>query len=360
MRVAVNVDREQAILAGQDGYGRVVVELDPAELSEEDRAMLAATPELNGITDLTANPWRSSAEAPKRPRTATPDPLAWLAWRRAMQAFEKDSQAREALQVEQELAAYLDWARAQPVEAFLEWTTGGRERVRLPMPSKEAPRLPSKPYWLDWSRAPEVRAREALAETWAAAEQLAATREAERQARRAAEEAEQEAKAVRRQEQLAAWVGSVMDENAQGRFQRGVLAESEILEAIAEDTFAPLAEFPRYVPIQCGDLDHADACEECEMECRLGPANSLGVALTADQYAVFLAIERAAIEDPAGLGATRVEVTPYAQVCACSDCDAELSRVAARVTVRYGELAVSRAYGLDGDAAESRQGELTL
>ncbi|NCC40365.1 MAG: hypothetical protein EOM21_13085 [Gammaproteobacteria bacterium] len=347
MQVRVNADREQAILAGHDRYGSMVVGINPAELGDEDRAALAAAPEVNGVIDLTALTWGYRPNAPKPPCSADADPLAWLAWRRVMQAFETACRKEEAAQFDQELAAYLDWARAQPAEAFLEWSTPSHERVRLPRPPGGAPRLPDRLRWLDPSRDPEQRAREGLAEQWAAAEELLATREGERQARREAEAAEQAAKATRRQEQLAAWVGSIMNENAQGRFQRGVLAESEIMDAIAEETFAPLDEFPRYVPIASELLGHDETCDEREMDCRVGPANDLGVALTHDQYARFLKIERMATELLARPESTRVDVTPYAQVCACSECDAELSRVAARVTVHYGELTVSRAYGLD-------------
>ena len=42
MRIAMDIDRDAAVAAGRDVYGRVIIEVDPAEMASEDRDTLAA------------------------------------------------------------------------------------------------------------------------------------------------------------------------------------------------------------------------------------------------------------------------------------------------------------------------------
>ena len=61
---------------------------------------------------------------PKRPATATPDPQAWIDWRRAAADVEAQWLAEIQATVAAELKTYRAWAREQPASAFIRWSWG--------------------------------------------------------------------------------------------------------------------------------------------------------------------------------------------------------------------------------------------
>ena len=138
MKVLVNVDREAAVKAGSEVYGQVIVDLALADLSEEDRAVVAAAPERGDhVTDLTSLPW---VYQPAKPKMATPEPLAWIAWRRDAIAARDQWIVDTRVKVQQDLAEYIAWAREQPVTAFIRWDHRPACRWRRRDPSSQPTR----------------------------------------------------------------------------------------------------------------------------------------------------------------------------------------------------------------------------
>ena len=346
MNVIVTVDRTAAINAGSDLYGTVAVDLDPSTLGPEDRAILAAAPEINGVTDLTASFRSEAGGSPPRPVTAQADPAAWIAWRREMTQFTQARERAERERVERELAAYLAWAREQPVKAFLRDVYSHSTltaAVALPDPGYGGPRLPSVPVGLNLPLAetPERRAKAALREQMDAAAVLLEERKAQTAARRAAEEAEKTAAANRRRDQLAAAVRDLMDDNAQGRYRLGLLPEAEILDSLRARLYAGLDDFPRYVKLREGDIEHEEHCYgDAGMTCETLPADGID----AERFERYREIEAASPEGS--------ELTVLVHVCTCDRCDGEARSTSVRVALTAGELSFSREYALQGAKVE--------
>lgn len=342
MKVRVNVDREAAIKAGSEVYGQVIVDLALAELTEEDRAIVAAAPERDGITDLTVlMPW---VNQPAQPKTAAPEPLAWIAWRQEAADALARWTAKVRLQVEEELAAYLAWAREQPCTAFIRWDHRYGGTPCLPT-TFDGPKLPTYPHGLAMFPGrvePQTAALTALADQLAAAQVEIDRRLAFNREREAAREAEKAEVALQRGERLAAEVAN-MDANAQGRWKLGLLPEGEILDSLRNRLFASLDAWPRYGKITQGDLAHEYGCAGMDIDCVVTVAETL----TAAQYDYF---ERLARDLPAG---ARYDLKVH--TCTCQGCDAEASRYSVRVKIEDGPLVFTREYALvpvDGRQAD--------
>jgi hypothetical protein len=115
-----------------------------------------------------------------------------------------------------------------------------------------------------------------------------------------------------------------------------LLAEEEVLDAIREQAYAPLADFPRYRKIRYNDIEHTEECYgESALDCDTEAAGSLSAA----EYDLWVAIERAA---PQG-----AELSALAHSCTCRACEAGLIRKSVRVTLEVGELAFTREYALE-------------
>ena len=332
MQVLVNVDREAAIKAGSEVYGRVIVDLSLADLTEEDRAIVAAAVERDGVTDLTSLPW---IYQPAKPKTAAPEPLTWIAWRREATAARAQWEADARVKVQQDLADYLAWAREQPVTAFIRWDHRQGGTPCLPR-ATEGPEFPAYPHDLPWFPGRtdlQVAARGALADKIAEARAEIDRRQAFFKEQEAAREAEDAEAARQRRERLAAEVPN-MDANAQGRWKLGLLPEEEILDSLRNRLFTSLDGWPRYVKLGGRDLVHEYGCAGMDLECTVTPAETL----TAAQYDYF---ERLARDLPTG---ARYDIKVH--TCTCSACGVDASRHSVRVKIEDGPLVFTREYAL--------------
>lgn len=333
MKVLVNVDREAAVKAGSEVYGQVIVDLALADLSEEDRAVVAAAPERGDhVTDLTSLPW---VYQPAKPKMATPEPLAWIAWRREAIAAREQWAADTRVKVQEDLVDYLAWAREQPVTAFIRWDHRQGGTPCLPM-AAEGPKLPAYPHDLPQFPGrtdPQAAAWEALADKITEAQAEIARRQAFYKEREAARDAENAEAARQRRERLAAEVPN-MDANAQGRWKLGLLPEEEILDSLRNRLFASLDGWPRYVKLAGRDLPHEDWCSASDLECAVTPAETL----TAAQYEYF---DRLVRDLPTG---ARYDFKVH--TCTCSACSAEARRYSVRVKIEDGPLVFTREYAL--------------
>jgi len=338
MRVRITVDREQAILAGNEQHGQVTVNLPVADLSPAQRATLVATPQsthdvaaLDSVLDI---PMEVRKTCPP-PKTGAPDPIAWLDWRAEATQAAAALRAQQERDQSQDFFNYLAWARELPVERFIRPDSGLFSTRIVELPSNDAHQ------WRRFGSEQIKHLEESLSDKLAAARvQLAAEKERIEAARRQSA-AEEEQRKQERVAQLGRWVQDHMSSNDKGRWEDGFLPEDEILESMACHLFQSLDRFERFALLDDSELEHLDACmEEGDIDHYTLP----GEALTANQYSAFCAIRTAAAFDR-GAGES-AEVQPFRHIWECDECDAKTERLTARVQITAGMITLNREYSL--------------
>ncbi len=143
-----------------------------------------------------------------------------------------------------------------------------------------------------------------------------------------------------RKNQINAWVSAHGSENQKGRHALNLLPVDEVLDAMRDEAFISLDSFPRYQKIKRDDLDHDEYCE-AGISCDVNAADHL----TPEQYDQFAAITRTVAKPECKMTGAQVEA--LAHVCECKgSCDATLSRMSARVTLQVGAFTFTREYAL--------------
>ena len=341
MRVKIHIDRSAAIRAGRDSYGDAVITVNLADLTEDERDLLAAAPEHAGTTDLTdarANKW--PGQYPRPPMLADADDAlaaarAWLAWRGACCAererVAEEEAAKKALEQQEAIrrtGEYIAYWRNQPAESFIQqgsasFPQGGGGLPSLPngFQSRELRRMAEKALAGKIEEARVLTAERRRP----APEQLA-------EAERAKVEAER-----RRTAQLVAWVNERGTVSQQGRLKLGLLPETEILDLIRGAIYTPLDGFVRFEKIRWSDIEHTDEC--VGPEGGMDYSTTVPESLTAGEFALCQEIEHAAPQ-----GAT---LKVLAHACECRACGAGLIRKSLQVALQVGELCLTREYALD-------------
>lgn len=180
----------------------------------------------------------------------------------------------------------------------------------------------------------EAREREERAAARAARE---ARETAEREAARAAEE--------RRTAQLAEWVATHGTPNQQARHAAGLLPESEVVDAIRGEVFAPLADEPRYEKITASEVratcdDYSDDYPGDTVTFCVDPATDA----TAQEWDAM-----ARVRDLTAVigGSVTVRLDEHLGQWDCGDDSHPLHEITRRsllVTVIVGELTLTRRY----------------
>jgi hypothetical protein len=341
MKVKIHIDRAAAIRAGRDVYGDTVIAVNLADLTEDERDVLAAAPAHAGTIDLTdahANKW--PGQYPRPPVLADADDAldaarAWLAWRGACRAerervAEKEA-AKKALDQQEairRIGEYIAYWRNQPAESFVQ-----RGVAELPQGGGDLPSLPNGFQFSELRR----MAEKALAGKIEEARMLVVERKRNApqdlaEAERAKAEAER-----RRAAQLVGWVNEHGTVSQQGRLKLGLLPEAEILDLISGVVYTPLDGFVRFEKIRCSDIEHRSEC--VGPEGGIDYSTTVPEALTAGEFALCQDIERAA---PQG-----AMLKVLAHAAECRTCGAGLIRKSLRVALQVGELGITREYALD-------------
>lgn len=363
MDVTIFIDREAAIRAGTEQFGEVTVDLPLAELDQADRNLLATWTQgfplqPSDPIPLHQPPTRigmlipyaadAGVSLPARPTVAMPDPLPFLAWAREVLKAEQALIDAIASKTEQQVAAYLDIATKAAPDAFL--FASRRERVPVvrkyePVRSPQSNQCIELPQtlqqdtpptaWGGQNRLVELHKRlrahidETLAPKWAEAEQFRAQERLKTEALRVYREAMDDAFEAEKSRFLVQWVRDHMEENAHARFKDGFLPEQEVLDALRNTLYAPLATFDRYQRVNAKDLVHSADCRWHKLNCKTRSLTSLDAA----QYDVYTAIEAAAeaISLPFEDVSLAVELTPFVHSCFCLGCDVTLDRASVQV-----------------------------
>jgi hypothetical protein len=344
MKAKIMIDKSAALIAGLDNQGEYVIDFDPSDLTLEQRQELAKSGEKDGVylpymiggtyyTHLYTN-------------ITTPDIDALRAIIDRRIAERKDQEAKQKEKDLQDIEKYITsktdeelidtanyyaeiefWAREYGVPAaqrLNDQTTLAR------MARIENELIPAKQAEIDAERA----AKKAEAER----------RRAEEERKEAIKAREKEESAKRLAAQLDAWVAEHGTADMKERHAEGLLARSEIKDAMRDQTFAPLADFPRYRKMKKSEICDAEGYEyeEHDVSFEVETAESL----SAEEYAALKAIREAAPD-----GAV---VEPRIHTATCDECDYTENRTGFMVRITIGELEFSREYGMTQDEPEHR------
>ena len=344
VRVWIDVDRGAAIRAGRGQYGRVLVELDPAPLTDEQRAEVAdhlhtvayrSGAEYRG-GDLTEASRLVGAKQERRSITVPDASIESI-------AAAIDAHRRHRLELDAEAQAETERRRRADEDAIAAW---------LAVPDEELLREPCHSYDSWTVRAPDIHGR--LADHPEAAQRMDRLRDiaeerrhsaaAAARARTARETARREARQARREAQIAAWVAEHGDENQQARHAEGLLPEDEAVAGIRRQTFACLDNVTRYERITAAEV--RAACDDDDAAAYDTPqfATVEAGSLDAEEYETLRAIRERL--RAAGVDA---ECQPREHRGWLDDDEPDghvVRRRSVLVTATVGELTLSREYAL--------------
>lgn len=274
--VTAYVSRETAIKARLKTYGEIEIEVDPATLTETQRETLARVSVLGTATPI--------------PVPGYPGKTIWLP------AVPAD--------IAQRVPEYLDAIAAALHDAAAKYDTEkavlaerSREAIEkalvMPMGSwvkSGVIEMPGHFYSLEVPADLKVRYDFRRALELAIRDEADAKRRAEDAAKREALRKEEKEEAEAKAAQIAAWVESKGSPSQQARRKRGLLSTDEVVNAIREEAFAPLAEFPRYDKITAEHVEESYGYGyEPRITCSVEDADTA----TDDQFATLTAIEAA-------------------------------------------------------------------
>jgi hypothetical protein len=329
MRILCNIDQAACIRAGIDApHSTSELEIDPASLSQIERDLLAAT--------LSAGHKLSGF-------SVCPPTAEGL---RAALAEKLAQRAAEATQREQRILVAL----AAPAE---DWITADAHTMAYRIDRKDV----HKPMLLDSPRSaylfdsaaqsdPRIQARRSeIARTVlapAAAEWQAAHDKAEAEDARARADAIKvaEAKSARRADQIATWIATRATEGMRKRQARGLLPDEDILGAMADEVFAPVADLARYEPMTADEVRRELGSDDSYGDPEAVDFGTRDAESAHDEDVALMERIEAAIP---GAKCELIEHFGYLKSAAGSD-DPELTRFAIRATVTVGELTFKRSF----------------
>ena len=241
MRVKVYVYRSEAIKAGIETHGWLLVDVPVAELTERQREALVTLRQDEDSRGI-------SGDALHLPG-ATTDQAAIAAALDELADKREAAATEEAADVEREVLRLLELPQEEFVAVWLSDYSPTREAVRDP---RLAERMAQRK---DYTQAEASRKREAEAEA-------RARREAEQDAARAEDWARIQARRSQREE----WVATRGTPNQQARLAANLLPVSDVEEDMAEEAFAPLGSFVLYEPMHARDVCTCGYDEACHVD----------------------------------------------------------------------------------------------
>lgn len=245
MKAKINVDQNTALQAGKDTYGDIVIDFDPAELSPAQRAEIA-TCCLDNDKAYDVSYVQDSLPGIYIDKIACADVTALISI--LDERIAKKSEAK---------ANTIKFLKAKAIEDLAEykkstWSIGGLTWQLICEHNllSEDKKKEVDNYLAQAAKVYAEKEKKRIAKE--KAEQK--TREEKRQA----DESESTRIANEKAEQISAWVAEHGTENQQKRKELDLLEDEEVINAIREEIFAPLADYARYEKLRS-----ADVCE-CE------------------------------------------------------------------------------------------------
>jgi hypothetical protein len=330
MKAKIEVSRTAAALAGLDNEGDYIISFGPSELTQAQREELVRceTDRETGAFKINQNFSVNGRMVGGLPPVAVANIQALCELLDARISRRAEHLAKEeAERVEKEdkkCEAALAWA-SQPVEERIRSSWGARSTTRWEIDSYPV----AGDKKLLATVAPEAYEEARSLCLWKNIGEMLDEMKGEKA--KAAAEAERAAAKQRRQNQIAAWVADKGTPNQKARLEAGLLPEDEILDAMRDEAFAPLAEIERYIKIKASDF--------CECEYDSDKKFDVWNADTATA-AEFERLSEIKKLMPAATVTLR---THYGR---CSLCDTQVTRSGIRVHIKIGEIEFSREYAV--------------
>ncbi len=307
MKVRVYENEKAAIKAGQDPRtGYVYVDVDLATLILEEREELAKTGQNGNVNNYGTTLYLAGL--------ATPESVKEWLQEKIAERIKRETD-REAI-YEEFVSQLLTESQEQFNKRYFS-TYNDNDQRALNDPCLES----------------RVILR---AEYQAALQAAKVAQEAETERVKAEIEAEKVRVRAAREQQITDWVAEHGTINQQGRFAAGLLDRQEILDSIHEQVFAPL-NLTRYQKLTGYDIECEDECYEKECKFESYPPESVG----ASDWDSYCAIETRVHEVYSD---AEIEIREHRGWC--SNCDAEIIKLAVKVTIRQGVINFTQEFEL--------------
>ena len=342
MKVHVYVNPSKAVAAGKNFHGHTSVDIDPEELTQEERTFLASCSwvsknEKYGF-DL------ASHHVADNSKESAIEALRALMEKARIEKEEREQKYETEVEkcFNTPLEKWVDkrrfsidgrtmWDDAlSRSKDYVKWefTLPGYFNIRERL--LQDPRL--QPWIAEIKHEIEVHnadARELVLAEFAREDIIKAEREALTKQR---EQAEAE-KAMRRQDQIERWIAEKGTDNQRKRHDLKLLPESEVLDAMRDEAFAVLNDFPRYDKITKREVESACYLEyPNDIDFEVDDAESA----TADEFDLM---ERFQQLVPNAV----VVLRRHTGTCGHDNCD-PVKRASLYVSITVGEIEFTREY----------------
>jgi hypothetical protein len=354
MKATITINKKDALLAGFNNEGKYDIEFDPADLTEEERNELvncdfnvtrSVVPQ-NATSGYTyKSEWGPALDTIHRPIVPTIDEIKKVLRDRIR--VRKELEKIEAALIEKQWADNVSnavkWSNMPPEKRIEKQHYMGSFQYFVSFPFMGG-MYPQK-VMADIARE-NTAVKEAIEDAESLAFWLNLERNVidlhiklERDKKKAKEKAEKEALKIRRKAQIGAWVAKHGDENMKARYAEGFLADTEVIDAIRNQTFRPLDGFPRYEKLKASDV-----CQGYE-EYGFDEIRYHDVDFTVQKDNIVLTAEEFdRLQEIRAIAPKGAIVSPRNHVARCSDCDNTISRLSFRVEIKVGEFLFSREY----------------
>jgi hypothetical protein len=337
-KIRIDVNQNEAIKLGRKTYGQIDIDIDPVDLTPEQRKTLAAAYKVDG-RPFPQRDWNYEPYVGEATIETAKHILDW-------HASEKKRQAEKE---KTEYEAAIGRALAMPIDDFWYDSIYGygirdtnydiSNSSNVVSAVLKDPRLADKINAVN-ARIAELRKEKKEKED--ARKALKKEQDEKAAAEKAAAEKGKEEKQLRKKEQIASWVEKNGTDNQKKRLSVNLLPDDEIIDAIRDEAFASMSDFPRYEKLTSFDVDCL--CGEYDEKKATFSADDSSSA-TAEQFDL---IEKIKTLLPSAQITLRVH-TAYCERCNEDDdvdSDGEIKRYSLKVGLTVGEFYFTREYAV--------------
>jgi len=351
INVEVNIDKDTAVLAGKKHWGTKVVPIDPAELSEEQRVELVKSSRgaaRDGWPYLVHKPGFSTESSfDKIPEPTLENIKLILDERIQLRKKREDSLFEQAKKVREwfidNKRTFDDFHRkmenlSSPSVCYPAY--GILDSGKLGMSAKEAGTILSDHKMLESIKRIEDSCKDLnnqFVEEFNKKKAIMKEKQAEKELlleeKKRLEAEKKSAKDIRIKQQIELWICEKCSESQKARWSENLLDINEVIDAIREETYAPLDVFQRYQKIR-----HSEVCKcEYERDCRLDCEVDDKKFATDEEYSQLTEMRKLM---------PNAVIVLREHTCKTDECEQELKRVGFSVSVTIGELDFHREYGM--------------
>lgn len=356
MNAAIFIEETQALLAGRNEWGNIIIDFNPADLNQAQREELARCDKVYlpkkaiGDQEHFFSPnYRHDGLSTIKPAVADFETLELLLNDRIENRAKREKEKIEKeIQIAKTNVERIEQWAAQPIENcivsrqniinarklgiiwpsiinFSNEATTREYAKNHPHVAERIEDIESLIFW-EWA---DLKAMEAFKARKQRQERI----ETEQAAQQWIEEKEK---------QLSQWVLEHGTENQKARFKEGFLSYTEITDCIRKQVFLPLANEPRFQKITadqvrkfCDNDDYSECYNESH---KIEFSTHEKEKLTATEFDRLVYLRKL-------IPSATVTVKTHEGFCTVEDCPAKLERLSYHVEIKVGALTLSREYG---------------